>query len=92
QNVCIRSYETGPDGTTLIETLMNHMQDTALNHTKTIGLLADALGSTPEMKKKNLVWVVTKMQLVVDRYPTWYSTLIPGYYYQLIISIALYSA
>uniref|UniRef100_A0A699K774 Acyl-[acyl-carrier-protein] hydrolase n=1 Tax=Tanacetum cinerariifolium TaxID=118510 RepID=A0A699K774_TANCI len=70
QNVCIRSYETGPDGTTLIETLMNHMQDTALNHTKTIGLLGDALGSTPEMKKKNLVWVVTKMQLVVDRYPT----------------------
>ncbi|PWA90340.1 Acyl-ACP thioesterase [Artemisia annua] len=70
QNVCIRSYETGPDGKTSIETLMNHMQDTALNHTKTVGLLGDALGSTPEMKKKNLVWVVTKMQLVVDRYPT----------------------
>ncbi|CAI8589508.1 unnamed protein product [Vicia faba] len=53
------------------ETLMNHLQETALNHVKTIGLLGDGFGSTPEMCKKNLIWVVTRMQVVVDRYPVW---------------------
>ncbi|KAE8735361.1 Palmitoyl-acyl carrier protein thioesterase [Hibiscus syriacus] len=28
-------------------------------------------GATPGMCKKNLIWVVTRMQVVVDRYPTW---------------------
>lgn len=46
-------------------------QETALNHVKTAGLLGDGFGSTPEMCKKNLIWVVAKMQVVVDRYPTW---------------------
>ena len=48
------------------------MQETALNHVKNAGLLGGGFGSTPEMCKKNLIWVVTRMQVVVDRYPTWY--------------------
>ncbi|GFS40979.1 fatty acyl-ACP thioesterases B [Actinidia rufa] len=71
QNFSIRSYEIGADRTASIETLMNHLQETALNHVKTAGLLGDGFGSTPEMCKKNLIWVVTKMQVLVDRYPTW---------------------
>ncbi|GLU09809.1 hypothetical protein SLE2022_266490 [Rubroshorea leprosula] len=71
QNFSIRSYEIGADRTASIETLMNHLQETALNHVKTAGLLVDGFGSTPEMCKKNLIWVVTRMQVVVDRYPTW---------------------
>ncbi|GAA0138564.1 esterase [Lithospermum erythrorhizon] len=71
QNFGIRSYEIGADRTASIETLMNHLQETALNHVKTAGLLGDGFGSTPEMCKKNLIWVVTKMQVLVDRYPTW---------------------
>ncbi|KGN65382.1 palmitoyl-acyl carrier protein thioesterase, chloroplastic [Cucumis sativus] len=71
QNFSIRSYEIGADRTASIETLMNHLQETALNHVKTAGLLGDGFGSTPEMCKKNLIWVVAKMQVVVDRYPTW---------------------
>uniref|UniRef100_A0A1L3KPW3 Acyl-[acyl-carrier-protein] hydrolase n=1 Tax=Carthamus tinctorius TaxID=4222 RepID=A0A1L3KPW3_CARTI len=71
QNFSIRSYEIGADRTASIETLMNHLQETALNHVKTAGLLGDGFGSTPEMCKKNLFWVVTKMQVMVDRYPTW---------------------
>ncbi|KAK4764596.1 hypothetical protein SAY86_025686 [Trapa natans] len=71
QNFSIRSYEIGADKTASIETLMNHLQETALNHVKTAGLLGDGFGSTPEMTKKNLFWVVTKMQVLVDRYPTW---------------------
>ncbi|XP_074281008.1 palmitoyl-acyl carrier protein thioesterase, chloroplastic [Silene latifolia] len=71
QNFSIRSYEIGADRTASIETLMNHLQETALNHVKTAGLLGDGFGSTPEMCKKNLIWVVTRMQVLVDRYPTW---------------------
>ena len=47
------------------------LQETALNHVKTAGLLGDGFGSTPEMSIRNLIWVVTKMQVKVDRYPTW---------------------
>ncbi|XP_019151595.1 PREDICTED: palmitoyl-acyl carrier protein thioesterase, chloroplastic-like isoform X2 [Ipomoea nil] len=71
QNFSIRSYEIGADRTASIETMMNHLQETALNHVKSAGLLSDGFGSTPEMYKKNLIWVVSKMQVLVDRYPTW---------------------
>ncbi|XP_073052298.1 palmitoyl-acyl carrier protein thioesterase, chloroplastic-like [Primulina eburnea] len=71
QNFSIRSYEIGADRTVSVETLMNHLQETALNHVKTAGLLNDGFGSTPEMSKRNLIWVVAKMQVLVDRYPTW---------------------
>ncbi|XP_022999004.1 palmitoyl-acyl carrier protein thioesterase, chloroplastic-like [Cucurbita maxima] len=74
QNFSIRSYEIGADRTASIETLMNHLQETALNHVKTVGLLGDGFGCTPEMCKKNLIWVVTKMLIMVDRYPTWGDT------------------
>ncbi|CAN1215120.1 Palmitoyl-acyl carrier protein thioesterase, chloroplastic [Linum perenne] len=71
QNFSIRSYEIGADRSASIETLMNHLQETALNHVKTAGLLVDGFGATPEMSTRNLIWVVTRMQVLVDRYPTW---------------------
>ncbi|XP_021741595.1 palmitoyl-acyl carrier protein thioesterase, chloroplastic-like [Chenopodium quinoa] len=71
QNFSIRSYEIGADRTASIDTLMNHLQETALNHVKSAGLWGDGFGATPEMCKKNLIWVVTRMQVLVDRYPTW---------------------
>ncbi|KAI3982721.1 hypothetical protein MKX01_010204 [Papaver californicum] len=71
QNFSIRSYEIGADRTASIETLMNHLQETALNHVRTAGLLGDGFGSTPEMTRRNLIWVVSKMQVLVDRYPSW---------------------
>ncbi|KAB2072253.1 hypothetical protein ERO13_A07G003000v2 [Gossypium hirsutum] len=71
QNFSIRSYEIGADRTASIETLMNHLQETAINHCKSAGLLGEGFGATPEMCKKNLIWVVTRMQVVFDRYPTW---------------------
>ncbi|VVA90513.1 unnamed protein product [Arabis nemorensis] len=71
QNFSIRSYEIGADRSASIETVMNHLQETALNHVKTAGLLENGFGSTPEMFKRNLIWVVTRMQVVVDKYPTW---------------------
>ncbi|XP_008785915.1 palmitoyl-acyl carrier protein thioesterase, chloroplastic-like [Phoenix dactylifera] len=71
QNFSIRSYEIGADRTASIETLMNHLQETALNHVRSAGLLGDGFGATPEMSKRNLIWVVTKMQVLVGHYPSW---------------------
>ncbi|KAK1416975.1 hypothetical protein QVD17_26095 [Tagetes erecta] len=71
QNIYVRSYEVGPEQTTSIETIMNYLQETSLNHLKSIGILHDGFGSTLEMCRKNLIWVMAKMQVVVDRCPTW---------------------
>ncbi|PKU72317.1 palmitoyl-acyl carrier protein thioesterase, chloroplastic [Dendrobium catenatum] len=71
QNFSIRSYEIGADRTASIETLMNHLQETALNHVKIAGLMDDGFGATPEMSKRNLIWVVAKMHVFVDKYPSW---------------------
>jgi len=47
-------------------------QETALNHVKTAGLVDDdGFGVTREMNRKNLIWVVTKMRVLVDHYPSW---------------------
>jgi len=48
------------------------VQETALNHVKSAGLLGDGFGSTPEMSKRNLLWVVSQMQVLVEQYPSWY--------------------
>ncbi|EES06498.1 hypothetical protein BDA96_04G095500 [Sorghum bicolor] len=74
QDFSIRSYEIGADRTASIETLMNHLQETALNHVKSAGLLGDGFGSTPEMSKRNLFWVVSQMQVLVEKYPCWGDT------------------
>jgi len=74
QDFSIRSYEIGADRTASIETLMNHLQETALNHVKSTGLLGDGFGSTPEMSKRNLFWVVSQMQVLVEQYPCWGDT------------------
>ncbi|KAI3524550.1 hypothetical protein L1887_03208 [Cichorium endivia] len=74
QNVYIRSYEVGPDGKALVETLMHLVQldsqEATANSMKTVGLMFEGFGSA-EMSKKNLIWVMLKMQMIVDRYPTW---------------------
>ena len=50
-----------------------YVQETALNHVRSAGLLGDGFGATPEMSRRDLIWVVTRMQVLVDRYPAWYA-------------------
>ncbi|KAI3897455.1 hypothetical protein MKX03_033206 [Papaver bracteatum] len=71
QNFSIRSYEIGPHRTATIGTLINHLQETVANHVRGAGLLGDGFASTPEMTRRNLIWVVAKMQVIVDQYPSW---------------------
>eukprot|EP01018_Ginkgo_biloba_P012087 Gb_21293 [translate_table: standard] len=71
QTFLIRSYEVGADMCGSIETIMNYLQETALNHACVAGLAGDGFGATHEMTRLNLIWVVTRMQVEVERYPSW---------------------
>jgi len=71
QHFVIRSYEVGADMNESIETLMNHLQETGLSHVRVIGLNGGGLGNTHEMRRLNLIWVITRMQVHVDRYSSW---------------------
>ncbi|XP_026384052.1 palmitoyl-acyl carrier protein thioesterase, chloroplastic-like [Papaver somniferum] len=71
QNFAIRSFEIGPNRMATIGAMLNHLQATIANHIRYAGLLGDGFGSTPEMSKRNLIWVLAKMQVLVDRYPFW---------------------
>ncbi|RLN23002.1 palmitoyl-acyl carrier protein thioesterase, chloroplastic-like [Panicum miliaceum] len=71
QSVVVRSYEVGPDKTATMETVLNLLQETALNHVWMSGLLGDGFGATHGMIKNNLIWVVSRMHVQVDQYPIW---------------------
>ncbi|XP_024995269.1 palmitoyl-acyl carrier protein thioesterase, chloroplastic-like [Cynara cardunculus var. scolymus] len=71
QTVVVRSYEVGTDKTATPQSLLNLLQETALNHVWMSGLLGDGFGATHGMMKNDLIWVVSRMQLQVDQYPIW---------------------
>ncbi|CAN0871505.1 Palmitoyl-acyl carrier protein thioesterase, chloroplastic [Linum grandiflorum] len=71
QTVVIRSYEVGPDRTATLDSILNLLQETALNHVWMSGLLGNGFGATHGMVKNNLIWVVSRMHVLVDHYPIW---------------------
>ncbi|MED6196725.1 hypothetical protein PIB30_050031 [Stylosanthes scabra] len=71
QTVVIRSYEVGPDKTATLESILNLLQETALNHVWMSGLLGDGFGATHGMIRNDLIWVVSRMQVLIDNYPIW---------------------
>ncbi|GLT69238.1 hypothetical protein SLA2020_414050 [Shorea laevis] len=71
QTFIIRSYEIGPDKTATMETLMNLLQETALNHVTSSGLAGNGFGATREMSLRKLIWVVTRVHIQVQRYSRW---------------------
>ncbi|KAF5932898.1 hypothetical protein HYC85_029069 [Camellia sinensis] len=71
QTFVIRSYEIGPDKTATMETMMNLLQETALNHVTGSGLAGNGFGATREMSLRKLIWVVTRIQVQVEKYSSW---------------------
>lgn len=72
QNVFIRSFELDPDHYKVSpKSIMNYLQEASVNHRKKMGMSANAPGITPEMSKRDLVWVFRGMIIEVDRYPYW---------------------
>ncbi|KAK7854118.1 palmitoyl-acyl carrier protein thioesterase [Quercus suber] len=66
QHFLIRSNELDPDGKVSIVAVVNLLQESALNHLRSVGLLADGFGSTPEMHRRDLIWVAYRLQIEVE--------------------------
>ncbi|GLT52085.1 hypothetical protein SLA2020_254470 [Shorea laevis] len=71
QNLLVKSFEIGPDCKMSIVALAKNLQETEINHCKSTGLYEDGFGSTPEMTKRDLVWITHKLHIHVNRYPSW---------------------
>ncbi|WCJ39127.1 Palmitoyl-acyl carrier protein thioesterase chloroplastic [Euphorbia peplus] len=73
QNLMIKSFEIGFDRKASISTLISYLQDSAINHGRITGIMADTqvLGVTQEMSRHDLIWVLSSLQIVVDQYPSW---------------------
>jgi fatty acyl-ACP thioesterase B len=50
------------------------VQETALNHVMCSGLAGDGFGATRQMSLRKLIWVVTRINIQVDKYSRWYVT------------------
>ncbi|MED6217341.1 hypothetical protein PIB30_016745 [Stylosanthes scabra] len=70
-NFTVRSYEVDANRNASVETLMNYFQECGVSYFKSLGLQRDGFCTTPEMIKRNLVWVTTQMQILTYRYPKW---------------------
>ncbi|TXG69154.1 hypothetical protein EZV62_004089 [Acer yangbiense] len=71
QNFTIRSFDMGSDFKITTEASMNFLQETALNHARSVRILADGFGSTLQMSIRNLIWVICRLQIEVDCYSSW---------------------
>ncbi|OMO66837.1 Acyl-ACP thioesterase [Corchorus olitorius] len=72
ENHIIRSSEIDPDNKVTTRAIMNFLQEASLNHMKKWGMSTNALfGVTPEMSKRDLLWVFRSMHIEVDCYPSW---------------------
>ncbi|WRX27943.1 Acyl-ACP thioesterase - like 5 [Theobroma cacao] len=72
QNFSIRSFEIDSEYKVSARAIMNYLQESSLNHRKKMGMSSDSLvGVTPEMIKRDLLWIFRGMCIEVDRYPSW---------------------
>ncbi|GLT52086.1 hypothetical protein SLA2020_254480 [Shorea laevis] len=71
QDLLVKSFEIGPDYKMSIVALAKNLQETEINHFKSMGLNEDGFGSTQEMTKRDLVWIIRKLHIHVNRYPSW---------------------
>lgn len=59
----IRYSETGTDGKLTLESLLDYFQDCSIFHSEEIGL------GIKYLEEKNLAWVLSSWQIVIERYP-----------------------
>ncbi|GMI93837.1 fatty acyl-ACP thioesterases B [Hibiscus trionum] len=69
QELMVRSSDIGSDRKLSIVALSNYLQDTLVNHGELIGVLSDGF-STPEMSRRDLVWVAYKTGIAIHCYPS----------------------
>ncbi|KAH0452428.1 hypothetical protein IEQ34_019727 [Dendrobium chrysotoxum] len=71
QRNSIKLYEIDATGKASLETIMNLLQETSVNHFKFLGFLDDSVRSYPKIGRGNLTFVILKMHVHVEHYPSW---------------------
>ncbi|XP_021754515.1 palmitoyl-acyl carrier protein thioesterase, chloroplastic-like [Chenopodium quinoa] len=71
QNFLVRLYELDIHEKASLEALLNYTQETGLNLFQSSGLRVEGFGVSKEMTSRNLIWVIGRMQVEVDSYPSW---------------------
>ncbi|KAL0907845.1 hypothetical protein M5K25_022289 [Dendrobium thyrsiflorum] len=67
----IKIYEIDATGKASLETIMNLLQETCVSHFKYLGLLDDSVRSYPKIRRGNLTFIILKMHVQVEHYPSW---------------------
>jgi len=62
----VRSYECGPDGRVTLPTLCNYLQETASLHAEQLGFSKSNFAA----QGANTSWVLTRLRVKMDRYPS----------------------
>ena len=65
----IHSYEVDAQGRTPVHAICNYLQETAANHARALGFSAQS------MHERGLAWVLARLDVEVDREPTWGHTI-----------------
>jgi acyl-ACP thioesterase len=65
----VYSYEVDERGQAPIQTMCNYLQETAGNHARALGFSAES------MHARGLAWVLARLDVEVDREPTWGHTI-----------------
>ncbi|KAJ8440592.1 hypothetical protein Cgig2_028721 [Carnegiea gigantea] len=71
QNFLVRLYELDIHHKASLEALLNYTEETSVNLCKSSGLAVGGFGVPKEMSSRNLIWVIGRMQVVVNSYPSW---------------------
>lgn len=64
----IRAYETDPSGAASVPTICNLLQESASNHARALGV------SVEQLTAQNVTWVLARLHVEMDAYPTWRET------------------
>ncbi|XP_020694461.2 palmitoyl-acyl carrier protein thioesterase, chloroplastic-like [Dendrobium catenatum] len=67
----VKLYEIDATGKASLETIMNLLQETSVNHFKILGFLDDSVRSYPKIGSEKLALIILKMHIQVEHYPSW---------------------
>ncbi|NOY76336.1 MAG: hypothetical protein GXO76_00565 [Calditrichaeota bacterium] len=66
----VRSYEYGPDEKVTLFSLLNYMQDAAVQHSRSSGF------SIEDLFRMGYTWVLYQLHLIIEHHPKWNDTVI----------------
>ncbi|XP_042483091.1 oleoyl-acyl carrier protein thioesterase 1, chloroplastic-like [Macadamia integrifolia] len=67
----VRWYEVGFNNTAAVIAITNLLQEAGCSHLQCTGYSKDGIGTGDTMRKMHLIWVTTRMQIELHKYPTW---------------------